>query len=115
MALRKLAKRGLTDKTCKEITNLLVDYLSGKLRSAVKRDFEHHLRICPDCVSFLKTYKKTVAASHSLTVEAIPAKLRANVLAFLRKRMNRPGAYLLFVTGYLAAVFSRCLSFLHSL
>jgi anti-sigma factor RsiW len=88
MAARK-ATRILTNKTCKEITDLIISYLDNTLSPTVKRDFRRHLRICPDCVNFLNTYKKTAATSASLRPEAMPAKVRENVLEFLRSRIRK--------------------------
>ena len=89
MAARKKAPQLFTDRTCKEITALLCGYLNDRLSPSVKRDFKRHLRICPDCVSFLKTYEKTMAASRSLRPAEIPANVRDNILAFLRSRIRR--------------------------
>jgi hypothetical protein len=89
MAGRKTATKVLTDRTCREITDLILEYLNDTLSPSVKRDFERHLRICPDCVNFLNTYKKTVAASASLRPEAMPAKVRENILEFLRSRIRK--------------------------
>ncbi|MBI4527822.1 MAG: zf-HC2 domain-containing protein [Deltaproteobacteria bacterium] len=94
MAGRKAAE-ALTNKTCKQIADLVFNYLNDKLEPAVKRDFQRHLSICPDCVSFLNTYKKTVAVTRSVRAEEIPPKVRNKILAFLRKRISRVGAYLL--------------------
>src|SRR5262245_36699050 len=58
MPARKKAIKLLTNKTCKEITDLLFGYLDNTLSRSVMRDFQRHLRVCPDCVSFLNTYKK---------------------------------------------------------
>jgi Putative zinc-finger len=88
MAARKAATV-LTNKTCKEITDLIIGYLDNTLSLTVKRDFERHLRICPDCVNFLNTYRKTAAASASLCPEAMPAKVRENILEFLRSRIRK--------------------------
>jgi anti-sigma factor RsiW len=87
--------RTITPRTCREITKLIADYLNDRLPAAVKRDFAQHLRICPDCVSFLKTYRKTVAAAQSIPIEEVPAKVRKNVLDFLRKKVHHSGAFLL--------------------
>ena len=89
MAARKAPAKVSTNKTCKEITDLIFGYLNDTLRPAVKRDFQRHLRICPDCVNFLKTYKKTAATSASLPPEAIPTRLRENILEFLRSRVHK--------------------------
>jgi len=88
MAARKAAKVS-TNKTCKEMTDLIFGYLKDTLNGTVKRDFKRHLRICPDCVNFLNTYKKTAATSASLPPEAIPAKVRENILEFLRSRIRK--------------------------
>lgn len=89
MAARKAAAKVSTNKTCKEITALIFGYLNDTLKPAIKRDFQRHLRICPDCVNFLNTYRKTLATSASLPAQAIPAKVRENVLEFLRSRIRK--------------------------
>ena len=68
------------------------DYVSDRLNADVKREFTQHLRICPDCVSFLNTYKKTVSIGRSLAPEEIPQSVRKNILEFLRKRVRKSGA-----------------------
>ena len=89
MTARKAATKVLTNRTCKEITDLIFGYLNDTLSPSVKRDFERHLRICPDCVNFLNTYRKTAATSASLPPEAMPVKVRENILEFLRSRIRR--------------------------
>ena len=79
----------MTHKSCKQITDLVLDYLNDKLRPAVKRDFERHLRICPDCVHFLNTYKKTVSVTGTVRSEEIPAAVKDSIVGFLRKRMRK--------------------------
>ena len=101
MVKRGAATKVLTNKSCKQLTDLLFDYLNDKLSRRVKRDFEQHLGICPVCVSFLNTYKKTVAATRSVDAAALPPRVRDNVLAFLRKRIRRIGAILLFIATQL--------------
>ena len=71
------------------MSDLIFDYVTQRLSPSLTREFEQHLRICPDCVNFLHTYKKTVSVAGRLNSTAIPAKVRENVLAFLRKNMKR--------------------------
>jgi putative zinc finger protein len=100
---RKAAAKALTNKTCRQISDLVFDYLNEKLRPATKRDFEQHLSICPDCLSFLNTYKKAVEVTGSVKVDQLPPKVRENILAFLRKRIPRIGVILFFVaTNFMA-------------
>lgn len=46
--------------TCEEIIASLLDYLSGELAPEQERRFEQHLADCPACVSYLRSYKRTV-------------------------------------------------------
>jgi len=71
------------------MTNLIFGYLNNTLSGSVMRDFRRHLRVCPDCVNFLNTYKKTVTTSRSLRPEDMPAIVRQNILGFLRKRIRK--------------------------
>jgi hypothetical protein len=91
MTARKAATKALTNRTCKEITDLIFGYLNDTLSRSVKRDFQRHLRVCPDCVNFLNTYKKTASVTRSIRPEEIPPKIRQNILDFPRKRMRKSG------------------------
>jgi hypothetical protein len=91
MAERKKGQKLLTNKTCKQMTDLVFDYLNDKLRPNVKRDFQQHLQICPDCVNFLNTYNKTVSVTRSVRPEEIPPRVRNNILDFLRSRVRKSG------------------------
>jgi anti-sigma factor RsiW len=46
--------------TCREVTEFLSEYLSGELPSAQRAAFDAHLRECPECVTYLQSYKETV-------------------------------------------------------
>ncbi|MGB7949082.1 MAG: zf-HC2 domain-containing protein [Candidatus Binatia bacterium] len=85
MTTRKKALTTSIDRTCKEITGLILDYLNDTLSPSVRRDFNRHLRICPDCVAFLRTYKKTASLTRSVRVEDLPDKVRRNILDYLRQ------------------------------
>ncbi len=89
MSSRKTAFKRFADNTCKQMTDLVLDYLNDTLSPTVKRDFRRHLRICPDCVGFLNTYKKTVAVTRSVKAEDIPVKVQQKLLEFLRARMRQ--------------------------
>ena len=89
MAARKPTAKGPTDKTCKQITDLVYGYLNDKLTPTIKSAFQRHLRVCPDCVNFLNTYKKTVGITRSLRAEDLPMKVRKIILDFLRRRSRR--------------------------
>ncbi len=89
MAKLKVAEKSRLNDSCKNMTDLILDYLTDRLSPCLKDDFERHLKMCPDCVNFLKTYRKTISQTGSLSSVTIPAKVRKNVLAFLRRKTHR--------------------------
>src|SRR5438309_6925057 len=97
MAKPKRSSTRTTDKTCDQVTALVLGYLTDNLSASVRREFEQHLTICPDCMNFLNTYKKTVAVTKSVNQREIPAYVRDNILIFLRKRIRRIGALVIYV------------------
>jgi anti-sigma factor RsiW len=44
---------------------LIGDYLASRLSSRMRNAFEKHLEDCPDCASFLRTYKKTIEVTRA--------------------------------------------------
>lgn len=88
MARRSIVGRA-ESAICREITDLLLDYMTGGLDPETVSAFQDHLRLCPDCVAFLNTYKKTVQLTRSLRYESIPAELERRVRRFLQQRMTK--------------------------
>ena len=89
MPVPKHVFRSKANDSCKKITELIFNYLTDRLAPSVRGEFERHLRICPDCVNFLNTYKKTISLTGSLSAREIPRNVRRTVLAFLRQKMDR--------------------------
>jgi anti-sigma factor RsiW len=44
--------------SCKDVNQLLTDYLENKLPEDVRKQTEYHLSLCPNCVKYINTYKK---------------------------------------------------------
>ena len=74
--------------TCKQATALILDYLTGELDPKTARLFEEHLMVCPDCVSFLNSYKETIKFTRSLSYEDIPSEMKSRVQKFLRGKFK---------------------------
>lgn len=51
--------------TCREEVKFIGEYLADGLSGASRQAFEKHLTACPDCASFLATYKKTIDITRS--------------------------------------------------
>lgn len=88
MAQRTTKPKRLTRNTCKQIAALVLAYLNDELSPRRKREFQQHLKICPDCVAFLKTYKKTIQATGTLDADEMPPEVRENVWQFLRRKLR---------------------------
>ena len=73
---------------CQQVTDLILDYLTGELHPDTAAEFKKHLRICPDCVAFLNTYNKTIQMTQSLRYEDIPAEMEKRVRRFLQKKIK---------------------------
>jgi anti-sigma factor RsiW len=46
--------------TCREVADFIADYLSGELSECERRQFEEHLRLCPNCVEYVALYRTTI-------------------------------------------------------
>jgi anti-sigma factor RsiW len=73
--------------TCHELTDFLLDYVSGELPDTTRAEFERHLGICPDCRRYLDGYRTTIAMSKAafaappaVDADEVPEELVAAIL-----------------------------------
>lgn len=71
---------------CRQIADLLDEYLEGTLPRSTTDLIEFHIEGCAPCVAFVNTYRGTVQAARKLGEGDIPAELKARLLAVLRTR-----------------------------
>ncbi len=71
--------------TCQQVTDAIIDYLTGDMQPETTRLFDEHLQGCPDCLAFFNTYNRTVRATRSLSYDDIPDAMRTRVRQFLLK------------------------------
>lgn len=69
---------------------MIVDYLTGELEPEITLKFDKHLQLCPDCVAFLNTYKKTIQVAQSFLSKDIPSKSLTQVRLSINQKMERP-------------------------
>jgi predicted anti-sigma-YlaC factor YlaD len=63
--------------TCKQITELVTDYLEGRLGFADRMRFQMHVGMCRHCRTYLKQMKATIAALGRLPeVSPMPEDVR---------------------------------------
>ncbi len=56
---------------CRDLVELVIDYLEGTLAPAVRRDVDDHLAECPDCVEYLDQFRTVVSTLGSLAEQDI--------------------------------------------
>ena len=69
---------------CRQIADLLGDYLDGTLPRRTRELLEWHIEACPPCVAFVNTYRGTVDAAAKLRNADIPPELRQRLISVLR-------------------------------
>jgi anti-sigma factor RsiW len=72
--------------TCRDIEKLLLDYVEGDLDPDRRDKLAQHLADCPDCLSFVDTYRQTIAATHDHarpTESEMPPDLVAKLRSFI--------------------------------
>lgn len=75
---------------CRQIAELLADYLDGSLPKRTADLLEWHIDGCGPCVAFLNTYRGTVNATRQLRAAEIPPELKTRLLAVLRAQRQEP-------------------------
>jgi anti-sigma factor RsiW len=70
--------------TCREVVELVTDYLEGALPSEDVELFERHLDLCDGCGVYVDQMRKTVAAVGQIREEDLPRDTRDRLLAAFR-------------------------------
>jgi anti-sigma factor RsiW len=52
-----------------------MSYLDDELSSDERAEFDRHMAVCPSCVSYLKTYEKTVLLTKVAGDDPVPAEV----------------------------------------
>jgi anti-sigma factor RsiW len=77
-----------SDLQCRQIAELLGDYLDGSLPKEMRELIDWHIESCGPCVSFVNTYRGTIDAARKLRETPIPSELKGRLLNVLRARQS---------------------------
>ena len=70
--------------SCREIVELVTDYLEGDLDADVTTALETHLDVCPGCARYVEQIRETVATLGDVSSDNLSAEAQAGLLeAFL--------------------------------
>ena len=71
--------------TCKEVVELVTDYLEQTLLPEVQARFEAHVADCPGCETYIAQVQKTIAMLRKLTEEQMFPGTREELLEMFRE------------------------------
>ena len=81
-----------SELSCRELVELVSDYLEGALDASEQARFEEHLAICEGCRSYLEQMRTTIAVTGSVDDSALePGALDRLLAAFRDWKQARPG------------------------
>jgi len=70
--------------TCREVVELVSDYLDGSLPRRDRRRFESHVSGCDACTAYLRQMRETVRLSGRLREDDVPEPVRRELVAEFR-------------------------------
>ena len=73
--------------TCRQLVDLLSDYVDGELSPKRQRQLDAHLKGCVPCATFLETFKQTQTMAQTIQYEDMPLELRQRLHSFLRAQL----------------------------
>lgn len=76
--------------TCRELVELITNYLEDEMPPDERTRFEQHLGYCESCVIYLSQIRRTVDIVGSLREEHLTADARDELIAAFRGWPNEP-------------------------
>lgn len=71
--------------TCREMVELVTEYLEGAMPPRERAIFEAHLAVCPGCTAYFEQMRQTIGALGRLTDDDIPPPARDELLDVFRR------------------------------
>jgi anti-sigma factor RsiW len=72
------------DLSCKELVELVTDYVEDRLSPSVRTRFEMHLGYCAPCRVYLAQMRETIRLSGRLSEETLPSGSKEKLLDAFR-------------------------------
>jgi anti-sigma factor RsiW len=72
------------DLTCRELVELITDYLEGRLEAGQRASLERHLDSCRGCAAYLEQMRQLIAALGRLRGENLPPPAQAELVELFR-------------------------------
>ncbi len=69
---------------CRELVELVTDYLEGRLSAADRSRFEEHLDECDGCTAYVEQMRRTIEALGHIPEESLSPEAERELLAAFR-------------------------------
>lgn len=79
----------LPEMPCRELVELVTDYLEDRLSPVDRERFEIHLRACDACRTYLEQFRQTIRALGRLPEESLSPEAKTTLLAAFRDWTRR--------------------------
>ena len=76
-----MIENALPEMPCRELVELVTDYLENRLSARDKARFEEHLAQCDACRTYLEQFRQTVRVLGRLPEESLSMEARDALLA----------------------------------
>jgi hypothetical protein len=80
-----------SDLTCRELVELVTDYLEDVLERDERTRFEEHLVFCPGCLYYLDHMRATIELAGELTEQSVPPEAEQALLEAFRDWRRQHG------------------------
>jgi anti-sigma factor RsiW len=74
----------LPEMPCRELVEVITDYLEDALPQRDRRRFEAHLAECDDCRDYVAQFEQTIALSGRIQPERLPPGLQDDLVSVFR-------------------------------
>jgi len=74
--------------TCREVIDVLAEYLASALSPETVKALEEHLAGCAPCVAYLRTYRRTREIAAEADRVEMPEEMKTRLRAFLLDRLG---------------------------
>jgi anti-sigma factor RsiW len=73
-----------TELTCRELVEIVTDYLEERLSPSDRRRFESHLAACDGCTNYVEQMRDTIRLTGRLSEDSIAPSARERLLEAFR-------------------------------
>jgi anti-sigma factor RsiW len=78
------------EPTCREVVELVTEYLEGTMAPEERAALERHLDGCAGCTTYIEQMRAVIAVAGSGGPEPVPRKLQESLLTVFRDFRRQP-------------------------